>query len=161
MADGPPAWFLVGSLAVAVIGPTVAFIVASRQVSSALKVAKRQADSAERIADKNFKGNIVAANRQRWLDELRSDVASFVADTQRIRSQASVSTDDVRALNFALSKVRMRINSSKPDQKVIVDHMREIMSNVRASDLNAKLEALMASVEVLAASVWRKVKAGS
>jgi len=54
----------------------------------------------------------------------------------------------------------MRINSSKTEQVYLVDQMRSIMTDINASDLNDKLEALMKGVEIVAAGVWRKVKAG-
>lgn len=161
MSSGPPIWFMVGTLIVSLLAPTVAFIVANRQVSAALKVARQQTISAERVAQKGFQGSVVAANRQRWLDELRSDVAAFVADVQTVKAKRAIAgSEDLRAVTFAFARIRMRINSSKPDQKYLVNQMQEIMSDVNSPELNAKLEALMNGVETVAAEVWRKVKAG-
>lgn len=161
MSEGPPTWFFVGSLLVGLVAPTVAIIVAQRQVASALKVARKQADAAERVADKNFRGTVVSANRQRWLDELRSDVADFIADVRRVKTSTRATADEIRALHFALARVRMRINSTKPDQKAVVDGMRAVLEDVNAIDVGDKLESLMATVETVAAGVWRKVKAGA
>ena len=161
MSAGPPTWFMLGTLAVAVIAPTVAFIVASRQVEAALKVARQQAQSAERVAQKSFQGSVVAANRQKWLDELRSDVAAFASEVMVVRgSGAAGPAASLKAVHFSYSRVRMRINSSKPEQKYLVDQMQVIMADVRATDTNAKLEALMSGVEEVAAGVWRRIKAG-
>lgn len=143
------------------VAPTVAIIVAQRQVASAIKVSKKQAETAEKVAEKNFKGTVISANRQRWLDELRSDVAGFVADVRRVKASNRPTADEVRALHFALARVRMRINSAKADQKAVVDGMRDVLEDVNASDVGDKLEALMASVEAVASEVWRKVKVGA
>lgn len=161
MSSGPPTWFLVCSLLVGLVAPTVAVVIAHRQVASALKVAKRQAESAERVAERNFRGTVISANRQRWLDELRSDVAGFVADVRRIKTTAKPTPDEIRSLHFALSRVRMRINSSKLEQKAVVDGMRAVLEDINSSDVGDKLEALMGSVETVAAGVWRKVKVGA
>ena len=50
----------------------------------------------------------------------------------------------------------MRINSSKPEQKYLVDQMKAIMADINASDLTNKLDDLMSGVEVIAAGVWRR-----
>lgn len=152
---------MVGTLAAAALAPTIAFIVASRQVNAALQVARQQAQSAERVAQMNFQGNVVAANRQKWLDELRSDVATFASEVMAARSAgAGGAAAGLKAVHFSYSRIRMRINSSKPEQKYIVEQMLVIMEDVRAADMNAKLEALMNGVEQVAAGVWRRIKGG-
>ncbi len=152
---------MIGSLIVSSLVPTVAYIVASRQVATALKVARQQTKSAENVAQRNFQGSVIAANRQRWLDELRSDVATFVSETLLLKGKRiGAGSDELRTVHFAYARVRMRINSSKTEQVYLVDQMRSIMTDINASDLNDKLEALMKGVEIVAAGVWRKVKAG-
>jgi hypothetical protein len=161
MSDSPPTWFLIGSLVVSSLAPTIAFVVASRQVNAALKAARQQSTAAERVGQKNFQGSVVAANRQRWLDELRTDVATFASEVLVAKhKRAAAGSDGFRSVHFAYSRVRMRINSAKVEQKYVVDQMKNIMDNINAPDLTEKLEALMNGVEAVAAGVWRKVKAG-
>ena len=152
---------MITSLLVGLVAPTAAILVANRQVASALKVAKKQAETAERVAEKSFQGTVISANRQRWLDELRSDVASFVADVRRAKMSAKPTPEDIRSLHFALARVRMRINSGKPTQQAIVDGMRAVLEDVNAADVTEKIETLMLSVETVAADVWKKVKVGA
>lgn len=152
---------MIGSLVVSSLVPTVAYIVASRQVGTALRVAKQQTKAAENVAQKNFQGSVIAANRQRWLDELRSDVATFVSEVLLLKGKRiALGSGELRPVHFAYARIRMRINSSKSEQMYLVKQMQIIMTDVNASDLNDKLEALMNGVEIVASGVWRKIKAG-
>ncbi len=88
-------------------------------------------------------------------------MAAFASEVMVVRgSGAAGPAASLKAVHFSYSRVRMRINSSKPEQKYLVDQMQVIMADVRATDTNAKLEALMSGVEEVAAGVWRRIKAG-
>lgn len=161
-----PVWVQMATAVGAILSPLVAYIVAGRNVSGALKSAERQTKSAQEIAAKQIRSSIVSANRQKWLDAVRDDVAGFVAEfdlaratlpTSRLPGERAEKTKNLRML---YTRVSLRLNPDRPEQKAIIDCLDRLVTDVVASDTDQQLIALTKATQQLARSVWRQVKSG-
>ena len=166
MPGTTPVWVQMAIAVGAIASPIVAYVIAIRNVSGALKSADRQAKSAQEIAAKQIRSSIVSANRQKWLDSIRDDLSEFASELDIVRSVLSAGASQVetaektKRLRLLYTRVKLRLNPDKPEQGLIIDCMDRLVSDVAAKDVSEKLDALTQAAQALAKAVWRQVKSG-
>jgi hypothetical protein len=161
-----PVWLHIALAVGAIASPIAAYLVAMKNVSGVLKSAERQIKSAQELAAKQVRSSVVSANRQKWLDELRADIAEFVAEFVATRSKGSAQqavaerAEQGRKIHLRYVKIQLRLNPDRPEQAAILAALDALVADVNGSNADQLLQTLTRATQSLAQSVWRQVKSG-
>jgi hypothetical protein len=123
------------------------------------------------------KENKVSEFRQAWIDALRADIASLIAYLSFIRgvSYAEIETKKDRfeasqklfiSVNQAASSIRMRLNPSEKESKIILDKINELEvlmdvgTNIDVVACKICEAELVAISNVFLKKEWKRVRRG-
>lgn len=152
----------------AILAASLATIVALRGISANRKNVVDQLDLQRELAARASWANVVSANRQRWIDSLRDDLAEFIsadfvlAEYANSDESAGYSSEEVsiakqrRRLMFR--RIRLRINREKPDQEELWQAIKTVMP-ATGSDHRAAVNSLTKISSRLLRQEWLRVKA--
>lgn len=140
----------IGAATVALIGASAAWgaIVANRQIAT--KTIRAQID----IAARNSRATVVSANRQKWIDAVREDVADFISIRSQIETLKSAGSfhgagqdallTEERGLRTKLvmlqARIEMRLNHGEEDHLALLaalDRYDQEVSTEAATTLRA------------------------
>lgn len=166
MAD-PPAWMQIATAVGSIASPLVAYVVADRTSRTTLRVASRQITSAQELARKQVQASVVSANRQKWVDSVRDDISTFLSELDVVRASLahhaltpSERAIAVRPLVLVYARVRLRLNPAKPKHVEIIQLMQDMLENVAAGDMRDKSDRLVELGQGLFRQVGLQIKAG-
>lgn len=133
------------------------------------------------VARRQFQANVIATNRQRWIDTFRDRVSELLslmnaaqlikrhsADSWRGGVGAAESLGAAQKFEqafMALSEVRLLTNASDPEHQRLNDALAAALDHVQHDDLReAELEACIDEVIALSRTIirqeWGRVKRG-
>jgi len=162
-----PFWLQFLLAAAGIFSPALAYLAMSRQVGTALKVAEKQARTLLETSRQQVHGSVVSANRQKWIDALREDIAQFIteADGARARLADNPIVDlDIRQrgarMTFLFNRVRLRLNPDEEDHSQLLEILEKLL-DWKHLKAGRPLEDKVASIaQRILKREWRRVKSG-
>ena len=148
------------ALAASILGPTVTLVVAKRQ----------------------FNANVVSANRQRWIDTLREQVAELISllgsamvTKQRLQAdwrggQGAIEADPtllakVEKIVLAYAQIQLLTNVSQADHRQLNEAVESALNHLkddemREAELTIDVENITRYGRAIIQREWRRVKQG-
>lgn len=118
-----------------------------------------------RAAKKTSFINTVTAQRVKWLEQLRQDVASFVGLTHNWARSSEKEQDDkaeyLKEMDRLRYVIRLRLNpDDTPDRKIaaLIKEIPDLTHESQWDTLKEKLEALTVATQEMLKDEWEKVK---
>ncbi len=126
---------------VSVVGTVVALVAASAAWGAIIANRRTAAETIRaqvNIAARSSRAAVVSANRQRWIDAIREDVAAFISARSRLGSLSSMGSSDragqdallteerdLRASLVTLhARIEMRLNHTEDDHLSLIEAIR-------------------------------------
>ncbi len=132
------------------------------------------------ISRRQFRANVVSANREKWIGTLRETVAEFIslgaAASIRAASEAAPGHARVQADPALLPRferivlvrwnLRLLLNPTEPSHVAVVRAVDAVAADLIAGTadpvaLQPKMDALASATQVVIREAWRRVKSGS
>lgn len=104
--------------------------------------------------------------RQKWIDDLRQDVSSLIANALHVSRRITVEdvAEEVSKCNEATACIRLRLNSSKAQHVNVRESMLRLANAVHEKARQDKITSLATDLsdttQILLKSEWERVKAG-
>jgi len=118
-----------------------------------------------RAAKKTSFINTVTAQRVKWLEQMRQDVASFVGLTHNwamsSEEEQSNKTEYLKEIDRLRYVIRLRLNPvDTPDRKItaLIKEIPELTHESQRDKLEKKLEELTVATQEMLKDEWEKVK---
>jgi hypothetical protein len=128
--------------AAGILAATLAALVALRGISENRKNMLDQLNLQRELGARSSWANVVSANRQRWIDALREDLAEFISADFVLAENLDLDEEDAtpaivrkreiveqarqrRRLMFR--RIQLRLNREKPEQKALWEALRAVM----------------------------------
>jgi hypothetical protein len=172
----PPAWLQYGgsyaTAFAAILAATLATRVALRGIRENRNNILDQLNLQRELSARTSWANVVSANRQRWIDSLREDLANFISADFYLAEAASIEDDDFseqavklreiaaeakKTRRLMFRRIQLRINREKPDQEALWQAIRAVMPATGAKHRRAVRELTDISRRVLR-NEWLRVK---
>lgn len=148
--------------------------VAKEQVQTSIGIAREQLEQANSMTLQTLKANIVSANRQNWINELRDLSAKYISGagaivTECIQQERAtgkiVITENVqeifRDMNYCKAKIELMLNYNEPICLEIAKNLHD-MTRFQATEtfegLSDDINLLSSNLRVLFKSEWEKIK---
>ncbi|HEY2598226.1 MAG TPA: hypothetical protein VGJ79_07075 [Candidatus Dormibacteraeota bacterium] len=133
------------------------------------------------VARRQFQANVIATNRQKWIDEFRdrvSELLSLINAAQLIKRHSAQSwrggvgaaeslgvADKFEKAFMALSEVRLLTNASDPEHQRLNDALASALEHVQHEELrDVELDVCIDDVIALGRTIirqeWGRVKRG-
>jgi hypothetical protein len=133
------------------------------------------------VARRQFRANVIATNRQKWIDEFRdrvSELLSLMNAAQLIKRHSEDAwrggvgpaaslgvTDKFEKAFMALSEIRLLTNASDPEHQRLNDALATALVHVqhdelREEELDASIEEVVALGRTIIRQEWGRVKRG-
>ena len=148
------------ALVASILGPTVTLVVAKRQ----------------------FNANVVSANRQKWIDALRQELAELIAligsamvIKQRWRAdwrggQGPLEADPtlmpkVEQIVLAYAQIQLLTNTSQADHRQLIEAVESALEHLKAdgmmeAEIEVDVENITRCSRAIIQREWRRVKQG-
>lgn len=163
------------ALIAVLVTPFVTLRVAKRQTETAIEVAKRQTESAASNASLQFRSNVLAKNRQDWINTLRDELANFTslilhADetlafyvTPQTRSAESHSTSVITEIYRRFHKIRLLSNANEPDHQHLINLLNSSIDALRKPGTHPSelVDAIIAASQQILKREWERVKSAA
>lgn len=162
-----PLWLQIALVAIAIASPLLAWLGVRHQVRNALKVAEKQARTALEPSRQQVHGSVVSANRQKWIDALRDDIAEFLTESDGVRARLQdnpIVDQDIRErgrkLTLLFNRIRLRLNPHENDHSDLLELLEKLLryDNIKLG-LPLEDEAARLAQQILKRE-WRRVKSG-
>lgn len=104
---------------------------------------------------------IITNNRQEWINSLRSEITSFlaeVASTSPSQSLEDIPFNDMKSLWTHSYKIELLINPKENDHKKLVELIRKEISNLNASSDNTLIREIISLSQKILKREWDRVK---
>jgi hypothetical protein len=119
----------ISALLGAALGATGAYIASGRQAKVALAVATAHADTAHATSRRQVRASTIIASRQRWIDELRSELSAFSASLLALQMALEKQTDEAREewiaevlrASMLEAKVALMLNPGEPAHEALLE----------------------------------------
>lgn len=114
------------------------------------------ADAASlRQSERNYYGQYVTAERQKWRDRMRE----IVVDVSKLAMNANVLDDQALTDLYAIrAEMTVRLNMTDNSDRLIVRRLTQVIGAKSANDRNMNIEAFEESVSLLLKDDWERVK---
>jgi hypothetical protein len=133
------------------------------------------------VARRQFRANVIATNRQKWIDEFRdrvSELLSLMNAAQLIKRHSADAwrggvghaaslgvTDKFEKAFMALSEIRLLTNASDPEHQHLNEALATALVHVqhdelREEELEASIEDIIALGRTIIRQEWGRVKRG-
>jgi len=96
----------------------------------------------------------VAANRQCWINDLRSDLALF----QSLVSKAKISDSERMLGNEVITRIELRMNPNDPDYQELHDSMAHYVDNAEPEKIGAAHKRFTAVCQRILKREWEVLK---
>jgi hypothetical protein len=166
-SDGVPFWVQAVTALSAVVGPIVTAMVANRNVDTVIRVARHQTTSALQVADRQVRAAVVSANRQKWIDALREDIAAFLTESDGARARLAVGTlssVDVHAIGrpmvLIFNRTRLRINPAEADHRELIALMDKVLDKIDSPQVKLYEDGIAETSQRIFKKEWVRVKNG-
>jgi hypothetical protein len=166
-----PTWLInslpVLTLAAAIGGPLVAYVIGARTVRTALTTAQAQVRTALEVARLQVRSSVVSSNRQKWIDALRDELAEFLAErdllTTKLQDPApdsvSVRTSSSRLIRL-FHQLQLRLNPKEEDHARIMELTSQLAGRPTGSLDDGMIEELVKLSQTVLKREWDRVKSG-
>ena len=158
------------------IAALVAIIVtlksSSRQLRETIRTAEKQLTTNVDIAEKNLRATVRSNNRQKWIDELRTEIAHFLsllpaASGLKISGLTVDTAKLIQEVNFRAAKINLLINPEKEDYRRLGELVDEALQHAQKSyekgsrdsnQLFTDMLALTKASQKIFRTQWQRVK---
>jgi len=139
-----------------------------------IKSLNSQIQSNAELTTKTLRANIVSANRQQWINELREVVSKFICESHAISvvyyRQAQTGegievTDEwaemAKQLAYYSAKIELMMNPSESETRqtlAIINQIRTDMQSLNFETIGNSIEALTSVMNTVFTNEWKKIK---
>ena len=157
-----------------VIGSTVITLYSIKTNAAVAKQNFIETIKAQRqISEREIKTKVLADNRQKWINELRTDLSEFCAALHHLTSHVSIVADQPVQTDMAvftskvqqkIAKIQLMINPNEPDHSELIELLKKAMSASvgEEKDYRAKMKEILDDLVVKSQKVlkreWERVK---
>jgi len=146
---------------------------ARRQLQATINIANQQLEANRNTAERQIRATVIAANRQKWIDELRSELAHFIGllpAAHGIRPDPLNTIDSqelLRDMNFHHAKINLLINPQECDCSKLGDvvdrsvaHASESLRTkaINRDALTHDLNEIVSVAQQVFAERWQKIQ---
>lgn len=145
----------------------------SRQLRETIKSAEHQLTTNVEIAERNLRATVRSTNRQKWIDELRTEIAHFTsllptASGLKVPGMSLNIAELITQMNFRAAKIHLLINPEKPDYRQLGDLVDQVIERAELSynkgkcdieQLEKDVHALRRISQRIFREQWQRVKA--
>lgn len=119
------------------------------------------------IARKQIRATVLSANRQRWIDELRQQIAEFITLAGELSSLAKMDMNAGRAtidktskMQLCRMKIMLMLNSKEPDHRQLLALLEAASKGIYQSeeDDGTNIPGLVALSQSILKREWERVK---
>jgi len=125
------------------------------------------------VTNRQIRASIVSANRQKWIDGLRDQLADLIADIRVIGLHRKIDLLEneeydtrLQRLLLAEIKVNLLLNPNEADHKALTRTIREVIEKIFSGDEIAKRRAtnellpeIVHQTQAILKREWERVKA--
>lgn len=158
----------------AVIAASLAAAIALKGINAARYNLIEQMDAQRRISARVSRASVVSANRQKWIDALRDDLASFLTADFSLLDDSKIDEDDLSDLEksrlydrireatqsrrLMQRRIQLRLNMEKPHHKALYADIRALMPATGDEHRKIRVRLVKSAQDFLRAE-WLRVKA--
>ena len=119
------------------------------------------------IAKKQIRASVLSANRQRWIDTLREQLAEFINTTSELKALSYMSVggqalvDKTAKMQLLRTKISLMLNPLETDHQQLLTLIEVAATSVTKSGEEDKMDvpAIMALSKTILKREWERVKA--
>jgi hypothetical protein len=167
------------SLAAVFVGPIVQLNIAKRQIKQVAEAAAAQVQATLETAKISFRGSVLSANRQAWIDNLREHLALFFAQanyiwmrwSERLKAGEWITSgemaDELRELTRIENQIILMLNPAEADHETLRLSMDKVHDLLNTEEIHKGPEATEAACLELRTHSrpvlkreWERVKRG-
>jgi len=152
--------------------PFIALIISLLALLVTIDIAKRQATAAAILAQKNLdaasavaRRQIISPIRQKWIDELRSNVVELLTGSQTYWIYPKDQETVHRNLLLMLRKIELMLNPLEADHRALLGESSRLIDvvlrrkdNTALSDFLGPLERATSAAQTVLKREWERVK---
>lgn len=158
----------------AVMAASVAAVIALKGINAARDNLIAQLDAQRRISARVSRASVVSANRQKWIDALREDLASFLAADFALLDDNNVDEDDLSEVEksrlydrireakqtrrLMQRRIQLRLNMEKSHHEALYKDIRALMPATGEEHRTIRVRLIKSAQSFLRAE-WLRVKA--
>jgi len=117
------------------------------------------------IAKRQIRASVLSVNRQRWIDELREQIASFITVIAELntdaRNDAAAKLQKMREMYLCQSRIKLMVNPKEEDHSKLLELINNARDGInKAFDENkTDIPAIVALSQIILKREWERVKA--
>lgn len=184
MSNDPFSWLklaeiLLPALVAAVVGGLTAWI-GNRQLKTTAKLTLQQMELSAKLANEqiaanlavarmSYRAQVLSANRQAWINDVRNVVSDILAILERYR--LTMDADDgftwelVERFELNRARLRLLLNLNEAQSKAVMaeaEKLHQLAANKLepSAEYKAASDALKSTTALLLKSEWERVKSG-
>ena len=142
-------------------------IVAEKQINASKETIKEQIDSSFKIAEMDFRKNVLSDNRQKWINELRNVISEFISIyDSHIFKPGAITTKEYERLLFLITKTEFMLNPGKDmDYINSITDLRDsiillIKEEITKEEVKSLIEIVKSQTKLTLKTEWERVKKG-
>ena len=159
-----------GALLGAALGALGGFFASRAQAQAAIHASERQATTAQTAAREQIQATTIVASRQRWIDELRAELARMVGMLLQLQMSLEERTPDNRAVwlrecvnaSALEGKIALMLNPNEPEHQALMNAVRAALNEIRMGrtiDWGERATAITHAGQLVLKEAWDRIKA--
>jgi hypothetical protein len=161
----------VATAAAAIIAIVASYRSSSRQLNASKEIALRQIDASRDQVNRQVASAVLSANRQAWINDLRTTLAQFIAAVHHSTSALLLPPDQrdfnriadgQRECYLYLTRIRLLINGQEEDHRnlvILANSMYDAVVGASRPKIMEIESALVLHAQSILKREWERVKA--